>query len=55
LARITPPINVTAHVVVALTYGLAELVWRLYEAPMNAWIRTRLLRRRPAAALAAAP
>jgi peptidoglycan/LPS O-acetylase OafA/YrhL len=42
-------------VVVALTYGLAEVVWRLYEAPMNAWIRTRLLRRRPAAALAAAP
>jgi peptidoglycan/LPS O-acetylase OafA/YrhL len=43
-------------VIVALTYGLAELVWRLFEAPMNAWIRTRLLRRRsPAEALVAAP
>jgi peptidoglycan/LPS O-acetylase OafA/YrhL len=42
-------------IVVAVAYGLAELVWRVYEAPMNAWIRARLLRRRPAAALAAAP
>jgi peptidoglycan/LPS O-acetylase OafA/YrhL len=38
-------------VVVTLTYGLAELVWHLYEAPANAWIRTRLLRRQPVAAL----
>jgi peptidoglycan/LPS O-acetylase OafA/YrhL len=30
-------------VVVALTYGLAELVRRLHEAPMSAWIRERLL------------
>jgi peptidoglycan/LPS O-acetylase OafA/YrhL len=42
-------------VVVALTYGLAELVRRLYEAPMSAWIRERLLCRHTVAALAAAP
>jgi peptidoglycan/LPS O-acetylase OafA/YrhL len=42
-------------VVVALTYGLAELVRRLYEAPMGAWIRERLLCRHTVPALAAAP
>jgi peptidoglycan/LPS O-acetylase OafA/YrhL len=42
-------------VVVALTYGLAELVRRLYEAPMSAWIRERLLCRHTVAALAPAP
>jgi peptidoglycan/LPS O-acetylase OafA/YrhL len=42
-------------VVVALTYTLAELVWRLYEAPMNVWIRTRLLRRPPAPQALAEP
>ncbi len=32
-------------VVVALAYATAETVYRLYEAPMNRWIRARLLRR----------
>jgi peptidoglycan/LPS O-acetylase OafA/YrhL len=41
--------------VVAVAYGLAEIVWRCYEAPANTWIRAKLLRPRRATGLAPAP
>jgi peptidoglycan/LPS O-acetylase OafA/YrhL len=41
-------------IVVALTYGLAEIAWCAYEAPANGWIRARLLRRRPVVVMLAA-